>query len=95
MSSQDASGKIQEYIRVLSELVNNRSSDGKKLLEETRDDLKRVLEEKAKKAQKIVVMPMLPGEDRLACHAGEECTSRSCASSQKSEFRCSQFFIAK
>lgn len=54
MSSQDASAKIQENIGVLSELMKNHSSDGKKLLEETRDELKRVLEDKASKAQKIV-----------------------------------------
>jgi len=54
VSSQDASGQIQEHVGVLSELMNNHSDDGKKLLEETRDDLKRVLEEKAKKAKKIV-----------------------------------------
>ncbi|KAK1756438.1 hypothetical protein QBC47DRAFT_379951 [Echria macrotheca] len=53
-SSQDAAGKIQNNIEVLKEVMNNHSSEGKQLLEETRDDLKRVLEDKAKKAREIV-----------------------------------------
>lgn len=54
VSSKDASGKIQQQIGVLSELMNNHSDDGKKLLEETKADLQRVLEDKANKAKKIV-----------------------------------------
>ncbi|KAJ4290030.1 hypothetical protein N0V88_006832 [Collariella sp. IMI 366227] len=46
-SSEDAGRKIQDNIGVLSEV-------GKQLLEETKEDLKKLLEEKAKKAQKIV-----------------------------------------
>jgi hypothetical protein len=53
-SSQEASTEIREHIELLSELVNNHSSEGKKLIEETRNDLKRLLEDKAKKAQGIV-----------------------------------------
>ncbi|KAK0711798.1 hypothetical protein B0H67DRAFT_647144 [Lasiosphaeris hirsuta] len=48
------SGKIQENIEVLTEVVNNHSSEGNKLLEETKEELKKVLEDKAKKAQGIV-----------------------------------------
>lgn len=53
-SSGDAANKIQHNIEVLREVMNNHSSEGKQLLEETRDELKRVLEDKAKKAQQIV-----------------------------------------
>lgn len=47
-------GKVQENIEVLSNVVTNHSDEGKKLLEETKEDLKKLLESKAKKAQKIL-----------------------------------------
>jgi len=53
LSSKDG-GDLRKHLELLSEVVNNHASEGKKLLEETRDELKQVLEEKAKKAQKIV-----------------------------------------
>ena len=54
LGGKDTVGEIQKHIEVLSEVVENHSAEGKKLLEETRDDLKRLLEDKAKKAQGIV-----------------------------------------
>ncbi|KAK0639967.1 hypothetical protein B0T16DRAFT_424000 [Cercophora newfieldiana] len=53
-SSQEASSEIRKHIELLGELVNNHSAEGKKLIEETRNDLERLLEDKAKKAQGIV-----------------------------------------
>jgi len=53
-SSQEASSEVRKHIDLLSELVKNHSTESKKLIEETRDDLKRLLEDKAKKAQGIV-----------------------------------------
>ncbi|KAL2148063.1 hypothetical protein VTI28DRAFT_119 [Corynascus sepedonium] len=53
-SSDDVGRKLQDHIGLLSEVANKHSSEGKQLLEETKDDLRKLLEEKAKKAQKIV-----------------------------------------
>ncbi|KAK0631163.1 hypothetical protein B0T17DRAFT_530298 [Bombardia bombarda] len=46
--------KIQEHVKVLSELVESHAKEGEKLLKETKEDLQKVLEDKANKAQKIV-----------------------------------------
>jgi len=45
--------KIQENIELLSEVVKKHSKEGEQLLEETKEELKRVLEDKAAKAKKI------------------------------------------
>ncbi|KAK4238061.1 hypothetical protein C8A03DRAFT_15455 [Achaetomium macrosporum] len=52
-SSDEAGRMIQENIGLLTEVANKHASEGKELLEETRDDLKKMLEEKANKARKI------------------------------------------
>jgi hypothetical protein len=51
--SDDAGRKLQDHIRVLSEVASKHSSEGKELVEETKNELRNLLEEKAKKAQKI------------------------------------------
>ncbi|KAL2127756.1 hypothetical protein VTI74DRAFT_10225 [Chaetomium olivicolor] len=53
-SGEDAERKIQNNIGVLTEVVNKHSDEGKQLLEETKEDLRKLLAEKAKKAQEIV-----------------------------------------
>lgn len=53
-ASDDAGRKLQDNIGVLSEVVDKHSSEGKQLMEETKEDLRKLLEEKAKKAKKIV-----------------------------------------
>jgi hypothetical protein len=50
----DDAGKLQEKMGVLSEVVSKHSSEGAKLLEETKEDVRKLLEEKAQKAKKIV-----------------------------------------
>jgi ABC-type transporter Mla subunit MlaD len=52
-ASDDAGRKLQDNIGVLSEVVSKHSEEGKELLEETKEDLRKLLAEKAKKAQKI------------------------------------------
>jgi len=52
-SSDEAGRKLQDNLGLLSDVVSKHSSEGKELLEETKDDLRKLLEEKAKKAQKI------------------------------------------
>ncbi|KAK4246904.1 hypothetical protein C7999DRAFT_32678 [Corynascus novoguineensis] len=52
-SSDDVGRKLQDHIGLLSEVASKHSSEGKQLLEETKDDLTKLFEEKAKKAQKI------------------------------------------
>jgi cell division septum initiation protein DivIVA len=52
-SSDEAGRMIQENVGLLTEVANKHASEGKELLEETRDDLKKLLEEKANKARKI------------------------------------------
>jgi hypothetical protein len=51
--SDDAGRKLQDNIGLLSEVASKHSSEGKELAEETKNDLRKLLEEKAKKAQKI------------------------------------------
>ncbi|KAK4041322.1 hypothetical protein C8A01DRAFT_34625 [Parachaetomium inaequale] len=53
LGSDDA-GKLQDKMGVLSEVVSKHSSEGAALLEETRKDVRKLLAEKAQKAQKIV-----------------------------------------
>ncbi|KAK0665458.1 hypothetical protein QBC41DRAFT_232708 [Cercophora samala] len=52
-SSEGVTQKVKDNIGVLSEVYKKHSEEGQKLLEETKDDLRKLLEEKAKKAQKI------------------------------------------
>lgn len=52
-ASDDAGRKLQDNIGLLSEVASKHSSEGKELAEETKNDLRKLLEEKAKKAQKI------------------------------------------
>lgn len=47
-------GKLKENIQLLSKVIEEHASEGEDLLKETRDELKKLLEDKAKKAQKIV-----------------------------------------
>lgn len=47
-------GKLKENIQLLSIVIEEHASEGEDLLKETRDELKKLLEDKAKKAQKIV-----------------------------------------
>ncbi|KAK3681800.1 hypothetical protein B0T22DRAFT_472846 [Podospora appendiculata] len=49
-----SNGKVQQNIQLLTEVVEKHADQGKDLLKETKDDLTKVLEEKAIKAQKIV-----------------------------------------
>ncbi|GAB1319831.1 Apolipoprotein/apolipophorin [Madurella fahalii] len=53
-SSNDTGRKLQENIDLLAEVVDKHSAEGKELLEETKNDLRKVLQEKANKARKIV-----------------------------------------
>jgi hypothetical protein len=53
-SADDAGRKLQDNIGVLTEVAAKHSSESKELLEETKDDLGKLLEDKAKKAKKIV-----------------------------------------
>ncbi|KXX81846.1 hypothetical protein MMYC01_201818 [Madurella mycetomatis] len=53
-SSNDTGRKLRENIDLLTEVVDKHSAEGKELLEETKDDLRAVLQEKANKARKIV-----------------------------------------
>ncbi|EAQ91744.1 hypothetical protein CHGG_03679 [Chaetomium globosum CBS 148.51] len=52
-ASDDAGRKLQDNIGLLSEVASKHASEGKELVEETKNDLRKLLEEKAKKAQKI------------------------------------------
>jgi hypothetical protein len=53
-ASGDAGRKLQDNIGLLTEVVDKHASEGKELLEETKEDLRKLLAEKAKKAQSIV-----------------------------------------
>jgi gas vesicle protein len=53
-SADDAGRKLQDNVGVLTEVAKKHSSESKELLEETKDDLGKLLEDKAKKAKKIV-----------------------------------------
>lgn len=53
-SSGDTGRKLQENIDLLTEVVDKHSAEGRELLEETKNDLRTVLQEKANKARKIV-----------------------------------------
>lgn len=53
VSSDDVGRKLQDNIGLLSEVASKHSSEGKELLEETKNDLRKLVEEKAKKAQKV------------------------------------------
>ncbi|KAL2257958.1 hypothetical protein VTK26DRAFT_8910 [Humicola hyalothermophila] len=50
----DAGRAVKDNIQLLAEVVDKHSDEGKQLLDETRGDLRQLLEEKAKKAQKII-----------------------------------------
>ncbi len=53
-ASEDAGRKLQDNIGALSEAVSKHEEEGKELLEETKEDLRKVLADKAKKAHDIV-----------------------------------------
>ncbi|KAM7189232.1 hypothetical protein V8F20_010236 [Naviculisporaceae sp. PSN 640] len=53
MGGQQGSA-LKDNIQLLSKVIEEHASEGEDLLKETRDDLKKLLEDKAKKAQKIV-----------------------------------------
>jgi ABC-type transporter Mla subunit MlaD len=53
-ASDDAGRKLQENLGVLTEAVSKHSAESQELLEETKEDLRKLLAEKAKKAQQIV-----------------------------------------
>lgn len=53
-SSDDASRTLSQNMQLLTEVVDKHSDEGKGLLDETKNDVRKLLEEKAKKAQKIV-----------------------------------------
>ena len=53
-ASGDAGRKVEKNIMILSEAVNKESEEGRQLLEETKEDLQKLLAEKAEKAGKIV-----------------------------------------
>ncbi|KAL2020042.1 hypothetical protein VTK56DRAFT_8945 [Thermocarpiscus australiensis] len=52
--SGDVGRKLQQNVELLKAVMEKHSAEGKELLEETKDDLCKVLAEKAEKAQKIV-----------------------------------------
>lgn len=53
-SSDETARTLRSNIDLLAEVVDKQSSEGKDLLEETKDDLRQLLAEKAKKAQSII-----------------------------------------
>lgn len=53
-SVDDAGRKLQDHVSVLSKAINEHGEDGKALLEETKDELRKLLGEKAKRAQQIL-----------------------------------------
>ena len=53
-ASDDVGRTVKDNIQLLTEVVDKHSDEGKELLDETRSDLRKLLEEKAKKAQKII-----------------------------------------
>ncbi|KAK0726706.1 hypothetical protein B0T26DRAFT_101162 [Lasiosphaeria miniovina] len=54
VTSHGTGEKIQQNMSLLTDVVKKHSDEGERLLEETKEELKRVLEDKAKKAQQIV-----------------------------------------
>jgi hypothetical protein len=53
-TSGGSGGGLQQNIELLTEVMDKHADEGKQLLEETKEDLKKVLQEKASKARKIV-----------------------------------------